>query len=63
MSKDKVVIDITTMRDDIILEAQKLMDDDAHTYTNGVLDMYNAIINVLKGSDKADTDVTYKTEG
>ena len=61
ISKEKVAVSLDEIRDGLITDAKKNLDEwDLQTYSNGVLDMYNNFVRVLKGEPKEDTNVTYE---
>lgn len=63
MTKEKAVANLNELRDSLIRNVQKIdkMDEDmVQVYVNGVLDMYNNFIRILRQEPDKDTDLTYE---
>jgi len=57
------VVNLNELRDSLIRNVQKIdkMDEDmVQVYVNGVLDMYNNFVRVLRQEPGKDTDLTYE---
>jgi len=63
MTKKKAIISLTQNRDMLIRNVQRIENLDqgaVQIYVNGVLDMYNNFVRILKQEPEKDPDLTYE---